>query len=84
MKNELNKLLENRIYNHEDCVSKIEELSDKQTIEFADWLNNGRFSQYGNSWTNPKLPKNSKGDWVFFTSKQLYEIFKRERSETVA
>ncbi|MES2804098.1 MAG: hypothetical protein V4652_00920 [Bacteroidota bacterium] len=27
MKNELNKLLENRIYNHEECVSKIEKIA---------------------------------------------------------
>lgn len=60
------------------------EETEELTIEFTDWLNNGRFSQYGNQWTNPKLPKNSKGDWIFFTSKQLYELFKRERSETVA
>lgn len=59
------------------------EETEELTIEFADWLNNGRFSQYGSQWTNPKLPKNSKGDWIFFTSKQLYELFKRERSETV-
>ena len=60
------------------------EETEELTIEFVDWLNNGRFTQYGNQWTHPKLPKNSKGDWIFFTSKQLYELFKRERSETVA
>jgi hypothetical protein len=64
-------------------LTGIEE-TEELTIEFADWLNNGRFSQYGNQWTNPKLPKNSNVDWLFFTSKQLYEIFKRERFETVA
>ena len=64
-------------------MAGIEE-TEELTIEFADWLNNGRFSQYGNKWINPKLPKNSKVDWIFFTSKQLYELFKRERSETVA
>lgn len=58
--------------------------TEELTIEFADWLNKGRFSQYGNQWTNPKLPKKSNDDWLFFTSQQLYEIFKRERFETVA
>jgi hypothetical protein len=55
---------------------------EEMTIAFADWLNNGRFSQYGDSWTNPRLPKDKDGDWVFFSSKQLYDIFKRERNLT--
>jgi hypothetical protein len=38
MKNELNKLLENRIYNHEECVSKIEELIEKHVNEKIDKL----------------------------------------------
>lgn len=37
MKNELNKLLENRIYNREECVSKIEELADELAVKFLDW-----------------------------------------------
>ena len=37
MKNELNKLLENRIYNHEECVSKIEELADELAMNFTEW-----------------------------------------------
>jgi hypothetical protein len=57
----------------------IEDLADKFTIEFAEWLKKGKFSQFGSSWTNPKLPKNSKGDWLFFTSKELLEIFKKEK-----
>ena len=70
MKNELNKLLENRIYNHEDCVSKIEELADKQTTEFAKWLENLTEAFY------------LKNQEVSYS--ELLDIFKRERSETVA
>ena len=70
MKNELNKLLENRIYNHEECVSKIEELADKQTTEFANWFLSTRFD--------------SSGKYLNKTDSELLEIFKRERSETVA
>jgi hypothetical protein len=58
---------------------KLEQIADEFAIGFAEWLNKGKFSQYGNSWINPKLPKNSKGDWVFFTSKELLEIYKKEK-----
>jgi len=64
-----------------ETANKLEKIADNNAIDFADWLNNGRFSQYGSYWTNPKLPKNSKGDWIFFTSKQLYEIFKQENEK---
>ena len=37
MKNELNKLLENRIYNHEECVSKIEVIAEEFAIGFTEW-----------------------------------------------
>lgn len=56
---------------------------EELTIEFADWLNNGRYSQYGNVWINPKIPKNKQGGWQFYTSKELLEIFKKERSKTI-
>ena len=70
MKNELNKLLENRIYNHKECVSKIEELADKQTTEFAKWLEN---------LTEAFYLKNQEASYS-----ELLDIFKRELSETVA
>jgi hypothetical protein len=66
-------------YNRKHISEIIEIYADEYAIEFADWLHNGRFNQYGSHWTNPKIPKDSKGDWVFFTSKQLLEIFKKEK-----
>jgi len=48
-------------------------------IDFANFLNNGRFTQYGSYWINPKLSKDLNGDWVFFTSEQLLEIYKKEK-----
>ena len=54
-------------------------LRDEFAIGFADWLNNGRFSQYGNSWTDPRKNKNKDGDWLFLSSKQLLEIYKKEK-----
>lgn len=58
-----------------DCVKIAEDFA----IDFADWLNNGRFSQYGNSWVNPKKTKDKDGDWIFFSSKELLEIYKKEK-----
>ena len=47
MKDKLNKLLENRIYNHEECVSKIEKLADDQSVDFAKWcVNTQAFGVY--------------------------------------
>jgi hypothetical protein len=54
------------------------------TIQFANFLNNGRFTMWGNSWVDPYNKKDKEGQWLFYTTKELYDIFKRERSETVA
>ena len=51
---------------------------DYYMTDFANWLNNGRFTQYGSHWINPKLSKDLNGDWLFFTSQQLLEIYKKE------
>jgi hypothetical protein len=53
-------------------------VADGYAIEFADWLNKERFSPYGNQWTDNKLSKDPNGNWLFYTSKQLYEIFKKQ------
>ena len=70
LSNELKSLLEKRIYNHEEFICKIEELVDKQTIDFANWFLSTRFD--------------SSGKYLNKTDSELLEIFKRERSETVA
>ena len=54
------------------------ESQDDFAIGFAEWLNNGRFSQYGGSWIDPRKNKDKNGNWLFFTSKQLLEIYKNE------
>lgn len=62
-----------------ESFDKIVKIADDFAIDFADWLNNGRFSQYGNSWVNPKKTKDKDGDWIFFSSKELLEIYKKEK-----
>ena len=59
----------------EQCV----EIAEGFAIDFAEWLNNGRFSQYGGSWIDPKKNKDKDGYWLFFTSKELLEIYKKEK-----
>ena len=66
-------------YNREYVACEIVSESDKFAIDFAKWLNNGRFTQYGSYWINPKLSKDLNGDWVFFTSEKLLEIYKKEK-----
>ena len=47
MNDKLNKLLENRIYNHEKCVAEIEKIADAQSIDFAKWcVNTQAFGAY--------------------------------------
>jgi len=65
MKNELNKLLENRIYNHEECVSKIEGLADELAIGFAEWCSSIDIKD-----TRFKINT---------TSKQILEMYKKEK-----
>jgi hypothetical protein len=70
MKIELNKLLENRIYNHEECVSKIEELADELAIGFLEFevglltkqVEGYFYFDFDNEWK---------------TSKELLEIYKK-------
>ena len=58
----------------EQCV----EIAEEFAIDFAEWLENGKFSQYGNSWIDPRKHKDKDGNWLFFTSKKLLEIYKKE------
>ena len=62
----------------DDIGTNLEYVVDNFAIGFADWLNNIRFSQYGNSWIDPRKNKNKDGDWLFFSSKQLLETYKKE------
>lgn len=55
---------------------------EELTIEFGNFLNNGRFTMWGNSWIDPKKNKDKDGHWIFYTTKDLYELFKRERDLT--
>lgn len=54
-------------------------LRDKHAIGFAEWLNNGRFSQFGDAWSNPRQTKDPLGNWLFYTSKQLLKMYKKEK-----
>ena len=60
-------------------VSELEKIVEDFAIGFAEWLNKDRFTQFGNSWINPNNNKDKNGDWVFYTSKQLLEIYKKEK-----
>jgi hypothetical protein len=73
MKNELNKLLETRIYNHEECVSKIEKISDDFAINFAKWLRKNTAQTKGGSY---KLFN----DFQQYNLNELIEIFKNQNS----
>jgi hypothetical protein len=63
----------------DDYTAELTTIADEFAIGFAEWLNNGRFSQYGSSWVDPRKNKNENGDWLFFSSKQLLEIYKKEK-----
>lgn len=73
MKNELNKLLENRIYNHEECVSKIEELAYYFAVNFAKWLRKNTAQIKGGSY---KLFN----DFQQYNLNELIEIFKNQNN----
>jgi len=63
----------------ENVVPECEKITNEFAIDFADWLNNGRFSQYGDSWIDPRKNKDKDGGWLFFSSKQLLEIYKKQK-----
>lgn len=69
----------NGIYGFKQGVKLQKQKQDEFAIGFGDWLNNGRFSQYGDSWIDPRKNKDKDGDWLFFSSKQLLEIYKKEK-----
>lgn len=51
---------------------------DQKCIDFADFLNSGRYSMWGKSWIHPKKNKDKAGHWIFYTTKELLEIYKKE------
>lgn len=63
----------------EETIEMNVKICEMYAIDFANWLNNGRFSQYGNSWIDPRKNKDKDGDWLFLSSKQLLEMFKKEK-----
>ena len=63
----------------EEVHDNLVKIADDFAIGFAEWLNNGRFSQYGGSWIDPRKHKDKDGNWLFFTSKELLEIYKKEK-----
>jgi hypothetical protein len=73
MKNELNKLLENRIYNHEDCVFEIEKIAYDFAVNFAKWLRKNTAQTKGGSY---KLFN----DFQQYNLIELIEIFKNQNS----
>ena len=77
MRNKLNSLLEKRIYNHEDCVSEIEKLADKQTLDFAKWIDKNYYQ--GDNGTYAKSKEDFRNKETSFSIKQLFVIFKRGR-----
>jgi hypothetical protein len=62
-----------------ELAQECEKIADEFAMGFGDWLNNGRFSQYGDSWIDPRKNKDKGGDWLFLSSKQLLETYKKEK-----
>lgn len=57
------------------CVQITLDYAREEAIGFGLFLNEGRFTQYGNVWLNPKQGTDDNGDWLFFKTSELYEIY---------
>lgn len=77
MREQLNELLEKRIFNHNECVLKIEKLAEKQSIDFAKWIDKKYYQGEDNN-TYARCLGDFKDKDKIFTIKQLFETFKSE------
>jgi hypothetical protein len=55
-------------------------ITEKFSIDFADFINKGRFKMFGGSWIDPKNPGNEEIGWSFISSKELLELFKKTQN----
>ena len=77
MREQLNELLEKRIFNHKECVLKIEKLAEKQSIDFVKWIDKNYYQGEDYN-TYAKCMDDFKDKDKIFTIKQLFETFKHE------
>ncbi len=61
-------------------IEETQERKDDVAIKFAEWLNKGKFYQYGNNWINPKERTDTEGFFIFYSSEELLQIFKKEKA----
>jgi hypothetical protein len=66
-----------------NAVDKCVNIADKQTLDFAKWLDKNYFQGEENN-SYAKCKGDFRNKETTFNLKQLFLIFKRERSETVA